>query len=77
MQINIDLNQVPAGTLFSEWLEQQGMRAQGVVLDGRRVNATLMLAAQAHGKLFSHTSESLDQEPLEAVQIAPDLVSAP
>jgi hypothetical protein len=77
MQIHIDPTQVPAGTLFSEWLEQQGLPTQGVTLDGIRVNPAYMLAAQAQGRCLTHSSESLDEQPLEAVQIAPDLVSAP
>ena len=77
MQININFSQTPVGTLLSEWLEDQGLPTQGVLLDGLRINASLMLAAQAQGKELSHSNETFSDDPLESLQIAPDLVSAP
>lgn len=75
MQIQIDFSQFPVGTLFSQWLVDQGHSTDRVTLDGLRVRPDLMLAAQAQGKVLGYATSS-QEEPLEAAQVAPDPVCA-
>jgi len=74
MKIEVDFKVVPIGTLLVEWLKDQQMEIQGVMLDGIRVDPHLMLLAQAQGKTLSYTSHLTD-EPLQPAHIAPDLVN--
>ena len=73
MRIEITLNQqvrayeVEPGTLLSELLESD----QAVWLEGRLVDATRMLAAQAHGRNLELKAAEISQ-PLQALLLAPE-----
>lgn len=73
MRIEITLNQQPCvyevepGTLLSELLETE----QAVWLEGRLVDAGLMLAAQAHGRSLELKAAEVSQ-PLQELLLAPE-----